>query len=784
MHALPDLIRQLLRYPKDHPLGYRIMQYVSACSFVFILLSTAVQLTLDYQREFRALNQQLDVIRDSYLASLAKSLWDIDQAQIELQLQGIENLPDISQLELRLPTTAAQNPPPELNRHMQRFGLIHTTASGQQRNLGQLEVHIDIQGIYNRIYAKGFTILLNQTLLVLLIVLVILIIFHRQITRHLEAMATYSRKVGAGELEDSLSLNRHKPQHRDELDQLVSALNDMRQAIQQDRQRRDQEQQELRYNRDQLQTMVAQRTESLRRAKEAAEEANEAKTRFLATISHEIRTPMNGMLGMIQLLENTALNNSQYKQVQVLHDATDALLETFNQILEYGRLVEGAHQVEQKPFALQTMLENLISLFEPGARDKGLNIELHYPATLAPAYFAAHSSLRQILNNLLANAIKFTHKGKITLSVSQLEDTAESHTLRFSIRDTGVGIPQPLQEKIFERFTQADESITRRFGGTGLGLAICKELAQQLHAKIGMQSKTGQGSCFWLEVKLPVSNSATITESALSPEKSASHQPALNILLVEDVQINQDVVLGLLAPFNHRISIASDGEQALTLCKQQIFDLILMDMHLPGHSGLEISQLIRNEPVYQHQTTYIIALTASVRREDLHTYRSLGIDTVIAKPVDRDQLLRAISHSAGNNPDAFPPPPLTAETAPLPLLDDNLIRMHEDMLGTEKVTNLMKGFINSCDELWPAIQQSLTDNDLSNAEQHLHKLAGACDTLGFRAAGTLLRQTEQQLADAERSGEIPDTATLLQRLHSGIEASRKIALHWPERQGK
>ncbi|MBN3564861.1 ATP-binding protein [Aliamphritea spongicola] len=781
MHALPDLIRQLLRYPKDHPLGYRIMQYVSACSFVFILLSTAVQLTLDYQREFRALNQQLEVIRDSYLASLAKSLWDIDQAQIELQLQGIENLPDISELELRLPTTAAQDPLPEPHKNMQRFELIHTTASGQQRNLGQLDVHIDIQGIYNRIYAKGFTILLNQTLLVLLIVLVILIIFHRQITRHLEAMATYSRDIGAGQLEDSLRLNRHKPQHRDELDQLVSALNDMRQAIQQDRQRRDQEQQELRYNRDQLQTMVEQRTESLRRAKEAAEEANDAKTRFLATISHEIRTPMNGMLGMIQLLENTPLSNSQHKQVQVLHDATDALLETFNQVLEYGRLIEGAHQVEQKPFALQAMLENLISLFEPGARDKGLKIELHYPPSLAPAYFAAHSSLRQILNNLLANAIKFTHEGEITLTVSQLTATAESHTLRFSIRDTGVGIPQPLQEKIFERFTQADESITRRFGGTGLGLAICKELALQLNADIGLQSEAGQGSCFWLEVKLPVCDShLTASNPELTSDISAppGSQPELNILLVEDVQINQDVVLGLLAPFNHRISIASDGEQALTLCKQQSFDLILMDMHLPGRSGLEISKLIRNNPEFRHQSTQIIALTASVRQEDLHTYRTLGIDTVIAKPVDRNQLFSAISHSADDSANLSNPVESPEFADPLPVLDNSLISMHEEMLGPEKVQKLMAGFVNSCDELWPAIRQSLTENDLSNAEQLLHKLAGACDTLGFRAAGTLLRHTEQQLADAK----IPDLPTLLQQLHSAIEASRKIASHWPEQQ--
>ncbi|WP_261844524.1 ATP-binding protein [Aliamphritea ceti] len=790
MRTLPTLIRQLLRYPKEHPLGYRIMQYVSACSFVFIILSTAVQLTLDYQREFRVLDQQLEVIRDSYLASLAKSLWDIDQAQIELQLQGIENLPDISHVELRAPTNTA-DANASVSKHMQIFSLIHTTANGQQRNLGQLDVQIDAQGLYNRIYAKGFTILLNQTLLVALIVLVILIIFNRQITRHLEAMANYSRDIGAGQMENSLTLNRRRPEHRDELDQLVSALNDMHQAIQQDRKRRDQEQQELRYNRDQLQTMVEQRTESLRRAKEIAEDANAAKTRFLATISHEIRTPMNGMLGMIQLLESTSLDNSQHKQVQVLHDATDALLETFNQVLEYGRLVEGAHQVVQKPFELQPMLENLISLFEPGAQDKGLNIQLSYPEDLAPAYFAAHSSLRQILNNLLANAIKFTHYGQINLTVTQLASTTESHILRFSIRDTGVGIPQQLQEKIFERFTQADESITRRFGGTGLGLAICKELAIQLRADIGLQSEAGKGSCFWLELELPVTTEPHINTMTVNADDNAvifqhtEKHSQMDILLVEDVQINQDVVIGLLAPYNHQISIASDGEQALSLCQKQCFDLILMDMHLPGRSGLEISQLIRHHPEYKNQLTRIIALTASVRQEDLQTYKAVGINCVVAKPVNREQLISAITQPSSTDISSTPLTDnisvigevLTNNTT-LPVIDQSVIRMHQEMLGTDKVKALMHGFINSCNELWPAIQQSLENNNLALAEQDIHKLAGACETLGFKSTGALLRKIEQQLIALPHPTQSFNTAECLQQLQISIEQSQHVAANW------
>lgn len=772
MHRLPALFRQLLHYPKEHPLGYRVMQYVSACSFVFIMLATAVQLTFDYQREFRVLEQQIELIRDSYLASLAKSLWDINQAQIELQLQGIENLPDIASVQLYTPESS----PPEILRNMrkqmQRFELIHTTASGQQRNLGVLDVHFDIQGLYNRIYAKGFTILLNQTLLVLLIVLVILIIFHRQITRHLEAMANYSRDIGAGELENSLRLNRQRPGSRDELDQLVSALNDMRQAIQQDRLRRDQEQQELRYNRDQLKTMVQQRTESLQAAKEAAEEANAAKTRFLSTISHEIRTPMNGMLGMIQVLENSELEDKQRRQVQVLHEATQTLLETFNQVLDYGRLVEGAHQASAKNFSLQDMLENLISLFTPVAREKQLTLQLSHPRQLSGNYCAPQANLRQILTNLLANAIKFTESGSVDLTVSLLTIHNDRHQLRLEVRDTGVGIPEHLQQRIFERFTQADETVTRRFGGTGLGLAICKELAEQLNASIGLHSQPGVGSTFWLELELPLASSnATVAHS--QPEITSS--AGMHILLVEDVVINQQVVTGLLADYDYRITLADNGEQALQLCQQHHFDLILMDMHLPGRSGLEISQQIRRTPELRHQQVRIIALTASVQPEDVQNYLSAGIDAVIAKPVSQQQLLQAIRQTG--DPMHQPTQPANQQTDEI--LDQQVISMHRQMLGDARLTTLMQGFVSVCDDLWPKITKLLQEDNLYEAEQLTHKLAGACDTLGFAAASQQLRRLEQNLHEDN----LQNLETLVSELQELILASRTTASEMTETQG-
>ena len=738
-------LKALFNYKRGHPLGYRILLWILACSLIFTIVSTGIQLYFDYRKEMTQIDSRLELIRTGYLESLAKSLWDLDKAQVRVQLEGVLNFPDIQFVRLDSQIwdeavvfgSVPENVGPKQG--SPRFELVHKTPLKGELHLGTLHVNIDYGAVYGRLWGTGLETLISKTLLIFLISVALMVIVQLKVTRYLEAMALYTRQIGRAEVDGPLELQHKTRRARpDELDQVVDAINEMRGAIIKDIRRREEEQEQLLYSRDQLQDIVKRRTKSLQFAKEAAETADKAKSQFLATMSHEIRTPLNGVMGMAQLLLSSEQKDPDRQYIEGIYQSSTMLLETLNNSLDYAKLVEGVHIPESAAFSLKKLSSSIILLFSPTATEQQLELSVRVDPWIQDACYGSVGALRQVLSNLLANALKFTQQGQVELGIALVVKNEAEQRLRFTIKDTGIGIPEALQSHIFERFTQADETITRRFGGTGLGLAICKKMVESLDGVIGVKSEEGKGSAFWFELSLGVLDNlpAKGEEEADQDYLLETATVPLQILLVEDMKINRQVAEAFLALEGHLVTSAVNGVEALKLTHDQAFDLILMDVHLPEMSGVDVCRYIRQQKS-SNQRTPIIAVTASVQPKEIEQYFRAGMDAVVSKPLVRGKLNQAINQ-ARQDSDALANIP--ADEAPL--LDASLLRLHFDVLGPEKMEQIVEELRQSATSIETKIDESMAVADSFEVAEQAHKLAGAAETMGACQLAALLKNIE------------------------------------------
>ncbi|MGY5329891.1 ATP-binding protein [Pseudomonas protegens] len=733
----------------------RLLLFILLFSLCFTVLASSVQLYFEYRREMRDIDSRMELIRAGYLGSLERNLWDLNQEQLTVQLQGLVDFSDVARVHLISNDFDLQQGSAELigPLRVERFPLSYQPPSGPLRELGELQVSTDLGAVYRRLYATGLASLLWMSVFLCGLAVALSGLFYRLVTRHLQVMADFARRVAAGELHEPLHLDKGQRPDGDEIDTVARALDDMRRAVLDDVQRREADRLALQDKRDELQKMVQRRTASLMHAKDEAEAANLAKSRFLATMSHELRTPLNGILGMAELLRSAPLGSQDRQRLQALHQAGEGLLSILNEVLSFARLEEGESRPEVRDFSLRQLLEEVTTLLQPRAEANRTRLELHIDEQLAPRQQGAEQYLRQVLSNLLANAIRFTEDGWVRVEVQVLHSAAGGQRLRCCVRDNGIGIAASMREKIFERFVQASDEVSRRYGGTGLGLAICKHLLQQLDGRIGVDSELGQGSCFWFELVLGVGQ-----EPLPSPQLQVPAQ-GLKILVVEDVALNREVASGLLQRDGHQVWLAQDGETALALCRQQAFDLLLLDVHLPGISGVELCRDIRRRPGPNRQVR-IFALTASVQPSVVRSYLQAGMQGILGKPLQLASLRQAL---AGQ----LQPPPLQA---PQGLLDQGLLDTHRSLLGEQKLQDLLQILADALDQQQPLLADALAAEDCTEVLHLAHRLAGSADSLGFCALARVLRELEEAAQQADR----PALASLAARLQRSWQESRAL----------
>lgn len=509
-----------------------------------------------------------------------------------------------------------------------------------------------------------------------------------------------------------------------------------------------------------LEDRVSERTKELEAAKIRAEQSSKVRSEFLANMSHEIRTPMNGVLGMMELLKETELNKKQLNYVSVAENSGNIMLVIINDILDLSKFESGKLAIEEESFNLNETIEDLVSLFEKELKDKNVDLLVSIDPAIPNYLLGGQIRFSQVIINLLGNAKKFTDSGDIHLSLKLNGITADDVDIYVSVKDSGIGIANESQKKIFDSFEQAEVNTSRHYGGTGLGLTLCRKLVKMMGGDIYVDSILGEGSNFYFNVKMKEVSNDVVTKHY---RRAEDHNFNANVLIVEDNEVNQMVATGILKNIGCKSVVAENGETGLELIQKNKFDIVLMDINMPVLNGCEATKLYRkNEPENEHLP--IVALTANILPEDVQAYYDAGMDDYISKPFSADMirnvLIKWVPQSGIKNKTNRIDTSISEDRANI---DIGVVDDLKKMMG-DTFVELVNTYIKRSIYLKEAIVKNKGDTE--KLIHDVHSLKGSSGTMGAKKLFSICEGFETHL----RKGETADIDIEIEKISRELYA--------------